>query len=781
MDTANLKGLTSDEVTARVQAGQTNDAHEQTSRSVSDILRANLLTRFNALLLILFVTVLLVGSPADGLFGLVIILNSAIGIFQEIRAKRTLDRLAILHAPVASVLRDTAEQAIPVKEVVLGDIIKLRLGDQVAADAEVLITEGLEIDESLLTGEADPVVKLVGDKLLSGSIVVAGQGYARAVAVGVQAYAHSITAQVKRFKIARSELVEGTNTLLAYISIIIVIVAPLLIWGQIARSGTDWHEAIVRSIAAIVGMVPEGLVLLTSLAFLLAVLSLVRHKVLVQQLPAVEGLARVDVICLDKTGTLTEGKIILDKILCLERPLKEQAERVLAAFARQPNSPTLQALHDGIQTQPAQNARYVVPFSSARKWSALSVDDEYWVMGAPEMVWPRDNDEVARTVDDIAHSGKRVLILLRSRTEPAGERLPHDLFPVAVIVLTEKIRDEATQTLAYFAQQGVALKIISGDNPRTVGAVARAVGLDVTEPVDARTLPQDMDQLAQILETGVAFGRVSPDQKRAMVRALQSRRHVVAMTGDGVNDALALKDADIGIAMGSGAQATKAIAELVLLDNKFSEMPHVLAEGRRVIGNIERVANLFVIKNVYSLSLALVVTIAALPYPFLPRHLSVLSALTIGIPAFFLSLARNNQRYVPGFLRRVLSFAVPAGVVIAILIFASFLTVSYIGGSMRLASTLALSVTFFIGVWVLFCLARPLRYWKLALILGLAAVYAALIAIPFTRNFLNLVVEFPALLLVLIYVPVGIAVVEFVWRIDQRMRRTADTATPNTT
>jgi len=770
MDTDTLKGLTAAEVIARVEARQTNDAHEVTSRSLKDILHANLLTRFNALLLVLFVTVLIVGSPADGLFGFVIVINSAIGIFQEVRAKRTLDRLAIMHAPVAAVLRDSKLQTIPIKDVVLDDVIKLSIGDQVPADALVLTTEGLEIDESLLTGEADAVIKVAGDKVLSGSIVVAGQGFVRAVAVGVHAYAHSITAQVKRFKIARSELVEGTNKLLGYISLIIVFVAPLLIWGQIARSGSNLPEAIVRSIAAIVGMVPEGLVLLTSLAFMMAVLALVRRKVLVQQLPAVEGLARVDVICLDKTGTLTEGRIILDEIQALEPALKERTEQVLAAFSTEPNSPTLQALHDGVSAQAAANAAYVVPFSSARKWSAMRVDGEYWIMGAPEMVWPNSEDELYQRINEISQGGKRVLILLRTNTEPVSNWLPDDLLPAALIVLAEKIRDDAAQTLDYFAKQGVTLKVISGDSPRTVGAIARAVGLDVREAIDARTLPQETDKLAVILEKESVFGRVTPDQKRAMVKALQSNGHVVAMTGDGVNDALALKDADIGIAMGSGAQATKAIAELVLLDNKFSEMPHVLTEGRRVIGNIERVANLFVIKNVYSLALAVVVTIAALPYPFLPRHLSVLSSLTIGIPAFFLSFAPNQQRYIPGFLRRVLNFAVPTGVVIAALVFAGFLTVSSRGAPNQLASTIALTVAVTIAVWVLFCLARPLRYWKIALILGLALVYVSLVTIPLTRAFLNLTIEFPAMLLAFAYGALGIVMVELLWRRDQRLR-----------
>ena len=771
MDTNTFKGLTTDEVLARERAGQTNDAHEQTSRSLKDILRANILTRFNALLLALFVVVLVVGSPVDGLFALVIVINSAIGIFQEVRAKRTLDRLAILNAPVALVLRDSELKTIPLKEVVLDDVIKLCIGDQVPADALVLSSEGLEVDESLLTGEAESIVKKARDKVLSGSIVVAGEGYVRAVAVGVNAYAHSITAQVKQFKIARSELMYGTNKLLTYISLIILIVAPLLIWGQIVRSGNTWQEAMVRSIAAIVGMVPEGLVLLTSLAFMLATLTLVRHKVLVQQLPAVEGLARVDVICLDKTGTLTEGKIILDELITLEPDLKSRIEQILAAFATAPNSPTLQALQEAFPGPPELKTTYTVPFSSARKWSALKLNDsEHWIMGAPEMVLPDDQKDLNEKIKSIAATGKRVLVLLESAAAPSTEGLPGDRRPVALIVLVEKIRPDARETLAYFGKQGVDLKVISGDSPTTVGAIAAAVGLKVNEPVDARTLPEDITALGALLTRENVFGRVSPDQKRAMVKALQAKGHVVAMTGDGVNDALALKDADIGIAMGSGAPATKAIAELVLLDNRFSEMPHVLAEGRRVIANIERVANLFVIKNVYSLFLALAVTVAALPYPFLPRHLSVLSALTIGIPAFFLSLAPNNQRYIPGFLRRVLSFAVPTGIVIAILIFSSSLTISYRGGSPQLASTVAASVVMIVGVWVLFCLARPIRPWKVLLILGVSGVFAGLIAVPFSRTFLSLAVAFPELLWVPAFAAVGVGFVEFLWRRDQRVR-----------
>lgn len=759
-------GLSATEVAELTAAGKTNDTHQQTSRSVKDILRANIFTRFNALLLILVVIVLFVGSPVDALFGLIAVVNSAIGIFQELRAKRTLDRLAILHAPVAHVVRDGELQQIPVTQVVLGDLLKLSVGDQVPADAELVSSEGLEIDESLLTGEADPIAKKIGQPVLSGSFVVAGQGFAKTTAVGTDAYAYKISAQAKQFKIARSELVEGTNKLLGYISIIIVIVGPILLWGQIARSGNDLPEALIRSVAAIEGMVPNGLVFLTSLAFMLATLALVRRKVLVQQLPAVEGLARVDVLCLDKTGTLTEGKIVFDKLQMLDKTDSKTAEQVLAAFAAEPNSPTLHALHEAFQQAP-QHA-YTVPFSSARKWSAIVLDGEHWLLGAPEMLLQAHQKTAAEHVQTAADSGNRVLVLLRAPSKPTAKSLPAQMQPVALVILSEKVRADARETLAFFAKQHVTIKVISGDSPRTVAAVARAVGITVGEPIDARHVPSSPAELAEVLATHTVFGRVTPDQKRAMVKALQSQGHTVAMTGDGVNDALALKDADIGIAMGSGAQATKAIAELVLLDNQFAQMPHVLAEGRRVIANIERVASLFLIKNVYNFCLALAVTVAALPFPFLPRHLSILSALTIGIPAFFLSLAPNNALYRPGFLRRVLGFSVPAGVILALLIFASYLTVTRTGGSSALASTVSSSVVAIIGAWVLLCLARPLRWWKVLIITGLTAVFAILIALPITRDILQFEFAPAQLWPVLGFGALGIACIEALWRWDQQ-------------
>lgn len=768
------KGLTLGEVQSRIDAQQTNDTHEQASRSVKDILRANVLTRLNAIVAVMTTVVLIVGSPIDASFGIAAVLNSIIGIFQELRAKRTLDRLAILHAPVATVVRNSQVQTIPAKDMVLDDVVRLQSGDQISVDGVVISAEGLEANESLLTGEVDSVIKEPQGKLLAGSFIVAGHGYMRATAVGTNTYVHSITKQAKRFTIARSELVEGTNKLLKYITWIILAVAPFIIFGQIVWSDVEWREALVRSMAALDGMIPQGLVLLTSLAFMLATLALARRKVLIQQLPAVEGLARVDTICLDKTGTLTEGTIAFDELIALDKTNADTTKDVLAAFATDPNSPTLHALHEAFP-KTTQSASYVVPFSSARKWSAITTGKkDYWIIGAPEMVWRKEKDTVRVQANEIAATGKRVLLLARASSKPTTKQLPANLQAVALIVLSEKIRSDAQATLAYFTKQNVALKVISGDSPQTVRAIAQKVGI-AGEAIDARTLPDDIHKLAELLDTHSVFGRVMPSQKQAMVRALQSKGHVVAMTGDGVNDALALKDADIGIAMGNGAQATKAIAELVLLDNKFSRMPRVLAEGRRVIANIERVASLFIVKNVYSLLLAVAVTALAMSYPFLPRHLTILSALTIGIPAFFLSLAPNNRRYISGYLKRVLHFSIPAGTIIAVLLFVNYLMVSSKNGSPEDAGTTSSVIVMSVAMWVIVCLARPLKAWKILLVASLYSTFAVLLATTFTRELAEFSLTSNFIWWSLLCSAIGIVSIETLWRFSALKRARTDT------
>ncbi len=761
MKNQQYKGLTQAEVARRIREGKTNQSSDKTSRTVGEIVRANVVTRFNALLALLFIIVMIFGQPLDGTFGIIIFFNSMIGIIQELRAKRTLDRLALITAPRTVVIRDGEHQQIPSSEIVEGDIIELAIGDQVPADGEVISREGLEVDESLLTGESDAIAKRDGASVMSGSFVTAGRGLVRVTAVGEQAYARQITNQVKQFKRTESELINGTNRLLKYISIIIVVVGPLLIWGQLTRTDAPFNNAVIHSVAAIVGMIPEGLVLMTSLAFMIAVLTLARRRVLVQELPAVEGLARVDVICLDKTGTLTNGEIMFERYEALGRVGGATIARVLAAIARTNDSSSLRAIHEAHPT-PTWTPDREVPFNSTRKWSAHhQPSGDWWILGAPEMVMTDEASAARQAADTWAEHGKRVMVLARSRTELQDETLPTDVEAVALVILAEEIRADARETLAFFHSQGVATKIVSGDNPRTVAAVAAQVGVK-GEVCDARTLKSDTE-LAEAVERYAVFGRVLPEQKRAFVRALQAQGHVVAMTGDGVNDALALKDADIGIAMGSGAQATKSIAQLVLLDNQFGVMPQVLAEGRRVIANIERVASLFVIKNVYTLALALAVTVFGMSFPFLPRHYTFVAALTIGIPAFFLALAPNNQRYRPGFLKRVLWFSVPIGVIIAAGVMLSYVLLQAHPYNLTHISTAGSIVLMTIGTAVILCLAVPWRWWKLLMISAIIYVEVLSIRTHLSRALFELSYDTRVVLVGLCTGAVGSLLAVIVW------------------
>jgi cation-transporting ATPase E len=752
-------GLTAAEVAARVAAGQVNAAPVRSSRSVWEIVKANVFTRFNAILGALFVLVMITGSVADGLFGIVLVVNSAIGIAQEYLAKRKLDRLALLNAPTALVIRDGAEHRIPTAEVVLGDLVELRAGDQVPADGTLRSVAGLEVDESNLTGESDPIAKTAGDEVRSGTTVAAGAGRFVADAVGADSYANRIAAQVREFTRTRSEIQESINKLLGYITWVIVVALPLQLWSQARVVGDQgWREVVIRSAAGLVGLVPEGLVLLTSVAFLMAAVQLTRQQVLVQELPAVEGLARVDVVCVDKTGTLTVGEIAYEDCLPLGDTSREESEQALGAMADDPNANgTLVAVAAAIRAPEGWHRTGTVAFNSARKWSAASFADRgTWVMGAPDVLLAGD-DPIRDRVSELAATGRRVLLLGRSGEAVTDATLPADLRPTALVTLTEQVRPDAAQTLSYFAEQDVTVKVISGDNPTTVAAIATRVGLDGSAAVDARTIGDQPDQLTEIAHTTTVFGRVTPEQKRALVRSLQSQGHVAAMTGDGVNDALALKDADIGIAMGNGAQATKAVAQLVLLDGKFSHLPSVIAEGRRVIGNVERVANLFVAKNAMSLLAILSAAIFALPFPFLPRQLTLVSAVTIGIPAFFLALGPNTRRYTPGFLHRVVSFAVPAGGIAGLAVIASYLVATAghgLRGAARVArctveagssvdpgcaspSTAATITLLTVSFWILVALARPFRPWKALLVAAMVGLAVLAFVVPFARTFFD--------------------------------------------
>ena len=795
-------GLTAAQVAERVAARQTNETGAASSRTIGAIVRANVLTRFNAILGALFVLVLVAGSIVDGLFGIVLVVNSAIGIAQEYLAKRKLDQLALLNAPITRVVRDGALIEIPTAQVVLHDLIELRTGDQVPADGHLSEGTALEVNESNLTGESDAIAKGVGDDVRSGTSVVAGTGRFVAAAVGADAYANKISAEARKFTRTHSEIQASVNKLLTYITWVIVIALPLQIWSQWRAVGSQgWREVVIRSTAGLVGLVPEGLVLLTSVAFLLAAVQLSRQQVLVQELPAVEGLARVDVVCLDKTGTLTVGDIAFEELLPLDGADPGDLRDALGALADDTNANgTLKAVADAVPPPPGWERQDTVAFNSARKWSAaVFAGRGTWVLGAPDVLL-RQDDPIRDRVTELAGQGRRVLLLSGTEQPLDGPTLPGDLTHRALVVLSEQVRPDARETLDYFKSQGVAVKIISGDSPVTVGAIARRVGLEFGEDgcVDARTIPATAEDLREIAERTTVFGRVSPEQKRALVNALKLNGHTTAMTGDGVNDALALKDADIGVAMNNGAQATKAVAQLVLLDGRFSHLPSVLAQGRRVIGNVERVANLFVAKNVMSLVAIVSAALVALPFPFLPRHLTLVSAVSIGIPAFFLALGPNSRRYVPGFLGRVLRFAVPAGVIAGLVVLVAYL-IAKADSAVRLVEasgqctvtpgaqaappdpvcwypgTTATAALLTVFLWILVILARPLQPWKVGLIGAMVGISVLAFTLPMARRFFDFAAS-PALIgAALLVGAVGAVLIELIHRFTPGLRRAAAT------
>ncbi|MBJ2328198.1 HAD-IC family P-type ATPase [Schaalia cardiffensis] len=818
-----IQGLSEAEVLARVEAGQTNHVRQKTSRSLRSIIRENIFTLFNAILVGAATLVLIFGHAQDVVFGAVMVFNAIIGIVSEVRAKRTLDALAILDAPQALVVREGEERAIPTGDVVLDDVLVLKLGEQVCADGIVLDSSGLEVNESILTGESAPVRKHEGDEVLSGTSVVAGSALVRTTAVGSATYAQGISRKARAYIRTVSHIQVSINRVLRVISALLIPVIILTLWSQtrIADSDTGWNHAIVLAVASVVGMIPQGLVLLTSLNFAIGSATLARRGVLVQELAAVEVLARVDALCLDKTGTLTTGEIVAKDIVLtgdearglvalrtLVRDRTNETARAIADYLdnggggeaerrledaglgepgnggargerEQHGERGKDGVHEGreqhgegaelrtngvhegrgdhgqhgidVAREEREEATWVMPFSSARKWSAFGNEQGAWYLGAPEILSPHSQDSsqdspFTELIAARTREGMRVVALAHSPGAVQSEELPKQRDVVGIVVLAEELRPDAKDTLDYFAQQKVRVRVISGDNPATVGAIATRAGLGRPdgEPLviaDARDLPDDLlsDEFQKAVITTDVFGRVTPEQKRAMVQALQADGHCVAMTGDGVNDALALKDADLGIAMGNGAQATKAVAQLVLVDSKFSVLPGVVAEGRRIIANMERVSALFLAKTVYAAVIVFACAILALQYPFLPRHFTYIDAFTIGIPAFFLALAPNSRRYVPGFLKRTLALAVPAGVILSAAALSAYLLI----GSGRVEGQTGATLSLMIGaVFLLSVTARPFVSWRVALLAAMIAASVLGVLIPFTRHFFAL--EWPS-------------------------------------
>ena len=760
-----LSGLTTAEVEEHTRAGRTNKATRTTGRTTWEIIRANVFTRINAMLGVLCVIVLATGSWINAAFGLLIIANSAVGIIQELRAKRTLENLKILSESRPRVIRDGEEREVAQSEIVEGDLIRVGSGDEIVVDGP-LLSGSLSMDESQLTGEADPVRHNPGDELLSGSFVKHGSGVFRAEKVGGESYAARLAAEASDFSLTDSVLMSGINSILRVITWLLIPTGLLTIFTQLTRTDAPIRESILSMAAALVPMVPEGLVLMTSIAFAVGIVRLGKYKALVNELVAIEGLARVDTMCTDKTGTLTSNEMELEAVVDEhgDDASAETLRDLRRLFASQSDlNNTAEAIVQGLDewsagegeqedvaagsSQPQSSQPHAfegseIPFSSAYKFSGFRVaDGPTFVLGAPDVLLDQGTPAANVAAKEEA-DGRRVLAFGRALDEVedpdedgANVTTPELGDPV-LIVLRQKLRPDVAETLAYFEHEGVDVKIISGDNPGSVAAVAKEATGEQLSSIDAREIaPEEMEQA--VLESEV-FGRVKPEQKQAMVEALHAHGRTVAMTGDGVNDVLALKKADIGVAMGSGSAATRSVAQLVLLNDRFSSMPHVIAEGRRVIGNIERVANLFLTKTVYSVVLAMVVAVAGVTFPFQPIHVTITGWFTIGIPAFILSLAPNTERPKDGFVRRVLSLAIPGGAIVGLGSVIMWLVIYPGDGAsvteQRQAGTAVLLALIIMGLWVLNIVARPMKTWKWALWFGCIGGYLVLFLIAPIRE-----------------------------------------------
>ena len=776
-----MTGLTDEQVNERIEQGKVNADENPNTRTYKQIVRENTLTFFNFLNLVLLVLVLLVGSYKNAFFVCIIIINTLIGIAQEIRAKKTIDKLAILTAKKSIVIREGKKWTVPTEELVLDDLVCLKTGDQVPADAKVL--EGsVEVNESLLTGESDNLPKNVGDELFSGSFVTAGEACCQIIHVGKDNYAAQITSEAKEFKRHNSELKNSLNAILKVISIIIVPLGALLFYKQYYIVGNTFKASVVSMVAGVLGMIPEGLVLLTSVALTLGALVLANKKTLVQELYCIETLARVDTLCLDKTGTITEGTMCVERV----EPWSESLLRSLTEDKEEPDeggmlqdqeiqpenaetqnpdtgsqteadqaetidetavlqdiheiedmmgnlmyvlkdqNATIDALRKRFPTKTSMTPAHIIPFSSDRKYSGAVFEDRgTYLMGAAQFLFPEGREEILDVCQKYAQEGLRVLTLAHSSQMAEGTELPADLEPVALLLLTDVIREEAPDTLKFFDSQEVDLKVISGDDPVTVSAIAKRAGLKNAESyVDATTLETEED-LEEAVSKYSVFGRVTPQQKKEMVQALQKQGHTVAMTGDGVNDVLALKEADCSIAMAQGSDAAKNIANVVLLDSNFASMPHIVNQGRRVVNNIRTAASMFLIKTMFSVMLSLLTIFFGNTYPFEPIQMSLISACAVGIPTFLLAQENNYDKIDHTFLRHVFLNAFPAAITISSCVFAIMLVCQNVYHSNAMLSTACVLVTGWNYMAALKTVYAPLNTYRKVIIYGMQFIFFA--------------------------------------------------------
>ena len=725
------EGLSDEEVRERVAAGKVNGEQTVRTKSVAQILRSNILTFFNFVFIVL--AVLLAGFVPTGMDGIgnfgfliLIVFNTLVGIVQELRAKRTMDRLSLLSAPKAVVVREGETREIAIEDIVLDDIAELSSGRQVCADG-IIVEGSCEVNESLVTGEPDAIVKNVGDRVISGSFVVSGKAKCRVEHVGADNFVMKISSGAKYFKKPTSEIWRSLMLIVKVMSIVIVPVGIALFCSKYFRDTSALDDTVVTTIGSVIGMIPSGLVALASTVFCVSVIRLSRRKTLAQDLYCVETLARVDVLCLDKTGTITEGSMEVNGVEPREGLSEEDFKAILkdTVAATGDENATALALRNYLDGVPSsRTAENVVPFSSARKWSGARFDGVSYALGAVEFTLGHGEGGIFDTAAAHAEEGYRVLALVSSKGDFIDQKLPDNVTFEGFVYLTDKIRAEAPDTLRFFREQGVDVKIISGDNPSTVRAVAKRAGLEKCDDIiDMSTLSTE-EEVWEAAEKYTVFGRVLPDQKLTLVKALKAAGHTVAMTGDGVNDVLALKEADCSVAMASGSDAAKNVSSLVLLDSNFASMPHIVAEGRRSINNLERSAALYIMKTVYNVLLALLFMIVNEPLPFEPRNLTLIGGVTIGMPSIVLALEPNNELVRGRFLTKVLCYAVPGGVIV--LLGAAAVMVAdrcFIDISPDQIRTMYCIVTTFVGMIYLFRVALPPTWIHIVLCIVMAGIY----------------------------------------------------------
>ena len=721
-------GLSSAQAQDRMDAGWGNLPIDPPGKTVGQIIKSNVFTYFNMLFFVLAAFVLVFGTWQNAMFLGVVFANIAIGIVQELRSKRTLDKLTLLTAPHGFVIRDGRQRKIPTSEMVRDDIVVFSAGSQIYADA-VVVSGECSANEALITGEADEIKKTPGSELLSGSFVVSGECRARLTQVGADSYANRLTLEAKEAKPPQqSEMMRSLTRLVQVIGIAIIPLGVLMAVKEIVWLGRSVSDGVVATVASLIGMIPEGLYLLTSMALAAGVVRLAQKKTLVHDMGCIETLARVDVLCVDKTGTVTENKMTVEDVvpLCPDRFEEGDIRLIMADYvgAMRADNDTMAALRRYFTGEVKQPAVKAVPFTSAKKFGGVSFhEDETYLLGAPDVLLGERYGKYAAQIDAYSAKGCRVLLLALYDGQPDDETLDADMLPISLILLSNKIRAEAPDTFKYFAEQGVAIKVISGDNAMAVSEVAKRAGIKGAESyVDARTLETDED-IAAAVEKYTVFGRVTPDQKRRFVRALKAAGHTVAMTGDGVNDVLALKEADCSIAMASGSDAASQVSHIVLLESNFAAMPSVVAEGRRVINNIERSAALFLVKNIFSFSLAVISLIFTLPYPVTSAQMSLVSALTIGAPGFVLAMEPNTARIKGKFLPNVIYRALPGGLTDLILVLGVILFCMVFKVGENMMSTVCAIILNIVGLMVVHYTCKPYNLLRKAMMIGLTVAF----------------------------------------------------------